>query len=104
MIQYENNSYELCDGCRGLIFKCHKGCLRWYRRFKDEPHSDWSFGIKCHNMTEPAMNDWLLKDTVRFVEMLIVSKFSNIITDVHLKHLTYFAALVVMEVKTKRVC
>ena len=28
---------------------------------KDEPHSDLSFGIKWHNMTEPAMNDWLMK-------------------------------------------
>ena len=29
-------------------------------------------------MAEPAMNYWLLKGIVRFVEMLIVSKFSNI--------------------------
>ena len=27
-------------------------------------------------MAEPAMNDWLMKGTVRFVEMLMVSKFS----------------------------
>ena len=45
---------------------------------KDEPQSNRSFGIKWHNMAEPAMNDWLIKGTVRFVEMQIVSKFSNI--------------------------
>ena len=27
------------------------------------------FGIKRHNMVEPAMNDWLMKGTVPFVEM-----------------------------------
>ena len=36
---------------------------------KDEPHSDRSFGIKCLNKAKPAMNDWLMKGTVRFVEM-----------------------------------
>ena len=36
---------------------------------KDEPHSNRSFGIKWHNMAEPPMNDWLIKVTVRFVEM-----------------------------------
>ena len=36
---------------------------------KDENHSDRSFGIKWHIMAEPAMNDWLMKRTVRFVEM-----------------------------------
>ena len=36
---------------------------------KDEPYSDRSFGIKWHNMAEPAMNDRLMKGTVRYVEM-----------------------------------
>ena len=36
---------------------------------KDEPHSDRSFGIKWHNMAEHAINDWLMKGTVRFVEI-----------------------------------
>ena len=35
---------------------------------KDEPYSDRSFGIKCHNMAESAMNDLLIKGTVRFVD------------------------------------
>ena len=30
-------------------------------------------------MAEPAMNDWLMKGTVRFVEMYMVSKCSNMI-------------------------
>ena len=30
------------------------------------------------NMAEHAMNDWLMKGTVRFIEMKMVSKFSNI--------------------------
>ena len=29
-------------------------------------------------MAEPAMNEWLMKGTVQFDEMLMVSKFSNI--------------------------
>ena len=29
-------------------------------------------------MAEPAMNDWHMKGTVRFVEMQMVSKYSNI--------------------------
>ena len=36
---------------------------------EDESHSDRSFGIKRHNMAEPAMNDRLMKGTVPFVEM-----------------------------------
>ena len=36
---------------------------------KDESHIDRSFGIKKHNMAEPAMNAWLMKGTVPFVEM-----------------------------------
>ena len=35
---------------------------------KDETHSDRSFGIKGHNMAEPALNDLLMKGTVRFIE------------------------------------
>ena len=50
-------------------------------------------------MAEPAMNDWFMKGTVRFVEIKIVSSFPTLLTDVHLKHLAYFAALVVLEVK-----
>ena len=45
---------------------------------KDETHSDRSFGIKGHKMAEHAMNDWLMKGTVRFIEMQMVYKFSNI--------------------------
>ena len=29
-------------------------------------------------MAEPAMDDWLMKGTVPFVEMYMASKFSNI--------------------------
>ena len=36
---------------------------------KDEPYGDRSFGIKWHNMAEPAINDWIIEGTVRFVEM-----------------------------------
>ena len=36
---------------------------------KDEPHSDRSFGIKWHNIPIPAMNDWLMKGPVQFLEM-----------------------------------
>ena len=50
---------------------------------KDEPHSNRSFGIKWHNMAEPAMNDWLTKGTAQFVEMKMVSKFSNTRIDVY---------------------
>ena len=28
-----------------------------------------SLGMKRHNMAESAMNDWLMKGTVRFVDM-----------------------------------
>ena len=65
MFLYENNSYEFCEVCRGLSFKLHNKTL-WggIEDFKDEPHSDRSFGIKWHNMAEPAMKDWLMKDTV----------------------------------------
>ena len=33
------------------------------------PIATGHFGIKWHNMTEPAINDWLMKDTVGFDEM-----------------------------------
>ena len=64
MFQYENNSYELCDVCTGLILSSIK-----VSGVVDEPHIGWSFGIKWHNMAESAMNDWLMKGTVQFVEM-----------------------------------
>ena len=69
MFQYENNLYELSDVCRGLVFKWHKRFWGGIEGIKDEPHSDRSFGIKWHNMAEPAMNDWLMEGTVRFVGM-----------------------------------
>ena len=59
-------------------FKWHKSFSGGIEGIKDEPHSNQSFGIKWHNMAEPAMNDGLMKGTVRFLEMLMVSKFSNI--------------------------
>ena len=66
MLPYGNNSYELCDVCRGLIFKRHKSFRGGIEGIKDEPHSDRPFGIKRHNMTEHAMNDWGMKGTVGF--------------------------------------
>ena len=33
------------------------------------PIATGHFAIKRHNIAEPAMNDWLMKDTVPFVEM-----------------------------------
>ena len=68
MFQYNNTSYELYGVCRGLIFKPHKNFRGGIEGIKDEPHSDPSFGIKWHNMVKPAINDWLMKGTVRFVE------------------------------------
>ena len=59
-------------------FKPHKSFRGGVEGIKDESHSDPSFGIKWHNMAKPAMNDWLMKGTVRFVEKKMVSKFSNI--------------------------
>ena len=55
-------------------------------------------------MAEPAMNDWLMKGTVPFVEMKWLQSFPTLWTDVQLKHLAYFASLVVLEAKTIRVC
>ena len=65
MFQYENNSYELCDMCRGLILKRHKSFRGGIEGIEDEPHSDRSFAIKLHKMAEIAMNDWLMKGTDR---------------------------------------
>ena len=45
---------------------------------KMNPIATGHFGIKWHNMAKPAMNNWLMKGNVRFVEILMVSKFSNI--------------------------
>ena len=59
-------------------FKPHKCFRGGIEGIKVEPHRDLSFGIKWHNMAKPAMNDWLMKRTVRFVEKSMVSKFSNI--------------------------
>ena len=55
-------------------------------------------------MAEPAMNDWLMKSTVQFVGMYMVSKFSNIMNCHSPKTSGIFAALVVQEVKTIRAC
>ena len=49
--------------------KRHKSFCGGIEGIKDETHSDRSFGINGHNMTEHAMNDWLMKGTVRFIEM-----------------------------------
>ena len=49
-------------------FKPHKSFRGGIEGIKDEPHSDPLFGIKWHNVAKPAMNDWLMKGTVRFVE------------------------------------
>ena len=69
MFQYENNSYELCDGCTGLISKQHKSFRDGIEGIKDEPHSDRLFETKWHKMAEPAMNDWGMKGTVRCKEV-----------------------------------
>ena len=69
MFRYEHNSYELCNVCRGLILSCINVSEMDIEGIKDKPHSDRSFGINWHNMAESAMNDWLMKGTVRFVEM-----------------------------------
>ena len=69
MFQYDNNPYEFYDVCRGLIFKRHKSFRCGIECIKDELHRDRSFGTKLHNMAKPAMNDWLMKGTVRCVEM-----------------------------------
>ena len=47
----------------------HKSVRGGIEDITNEPHSDRAFDLNCHNMTEPAMNDWLMKATVRFVEM-----------------------------------
>ena len=69
VFQYENNSYELCNVCRGLISKQHESFGGGTEGIKEGLHSDRSFGIKWHNMAEPAMSDRLMKGPVRFVEM-----------------------------------
>ena len=54
---YENNSYELCEVCRGLILSGINVSDVVLAGIKDIPHSDRSFGIKWHNMAVPAIND-----------------------------------------------
>ena len=54
---------------KGANFKRHKSFRGGIEGIKDETHSDRSFGIKLQNIAEPAMNDWLMKGTGRFVEM-----------------------------------
>ena len=49
-------------------FKRHKSICGGIEGIKDETLSDRSFGIKGHNMAEHAMNDLLMKGTVRFIE------------------------------------
>ena len=51
-----------------LKFKRHKSFCGGKEGIKDELYSNRSFGIKWHSMAEPAINDWLMKGTVRFVE------------------------------------
>ena len=55
--QCENNSYELCDVCRGLILSGINVSNVVLDGIKDNPHSDQTSGIKWHNMAEPALND-----------------------------------------------
>ena len=55
--RYENNSFELCDVCRGLILSGLNVSDVVLEGIKDNPHSDRSFGIKWHKMAEPAIND-----------------------------------------------
>ena len=43
---------------KGANFKRHKSFRGCIEGIKGEPHSDQSFGIKWHNIAEPAMNDW----------------------------------------------
>ena len=57
IFRYENNSYELCDVCRGLILSGINVSDVVLEGIKDNPHSDRSFGIKWHNMAVPAIND-----------------------------------------------
>ena len=49
-------------------YKRHKSFRGGKEGIKDETLSDQSFGIKGHNMAEHAMNDWLMKGTVRFIK------------------------------------
>ena len=50
-------------------------------------------------MAEPAINDWLMKALSDLWKCKWSLSFPILLTDVHLKHLAYFAALVVLEVK-----
>ena len=50
-------------------FKRHKSFRGDIEGINDEPHSGQSFGIKWHNMAEPAMNDWLMIGTGPVMEM-----------------------------------
>ena len=59
-------------------FKPHKSFRGGIEGIEDVSQRDPSFGIERHNMAKPAMNDWLMKGNVRFVEKEMVSKFSNI--------------------------
>ena len=43
--------------CRGLILSGIKVPDVGLKGIKDKSHSDRSFGIKWHNMAEPAIND-----------------------------------------------
>ena len=54
-------------------------------------------------MAEPGINDWLMKGIAPFVECKWLQSFPTLWTDVQLKHLAYFASLVVLEIKTIRV-
>ena len=56
IFRYENNSYELCDVCRGLILSGINVSDVVLEGIHN-PHSDRSFGIKVHNMAVPAIND-----------------------------------------------
>ena len=54
--------------CAEGLFKRHKSFCGGKEGIQDEPYSDRSLLIKWRNMAEPAMNDWLMKGTVRFEE------------------------------------
>ena len=103
-VSIQNNSYELYDVCRVLIFRPHKSFRGGIEGFKDKPHSDPSFGIKWHNM---AKSQWMT-GSWKALSDLWKSKWSQsfptLWTDPLLKHLAYFAALVVLEVKTIWLC
>ena len=55
-------------------------------------------------MAEHAMNDWLIKGTVRFYRNVNGKEAFQHCDNVRLNLLAYFAALVVLEIKATRIC